>query len=141
METYRQKKVEQEQIDNLPVSSPMRIKPTSRGHSQPPVRPKSQVLRNSQSREANISAMVGSVDNIEQGDDGSHGGSETGSSGEPSLKLFVKPVQKSNRSIMYNALQYSCLPGAVNDAAKRKVLDVSSYIILDFYSHSNRFFS
>ena len=42
-------------------------------------------------------------------------------------KLFVKPSQKSNRSIIHNAISHCCLAGSVNQEIKNKVLDVSTY--------------
>ncbi|XP_043271268.1 patronin isoform X3 [Venturia canescens] len=38
-------------------------------------------------------------------------------------RLFKQPTTKSNRSIMFNAVQYCVFPGTVNQEAKQRVLD------------------
>lgn len=82
-----------------------------------------------------------SADQLDQIDAHSqHGSSDAGSStAEPNYKLFVKPSQKSNRSLILNALQYSVFPGEVNKEAKQKVLEVSKFVkILVFGTLSDR---
>ena len=46
-------------------------------------------------------------------------------------KLYVKPSQKSNRSIIVNAISHCCLAGVVNRAVKDKVLEASWQFPLD----------
>lgn len=55
------------------------------------------------------------------------------------MKLFVKPAQKSNRNIVYNAIQYSVLAGAANSDKKAKVLEVKKFL-LKLKHHLIRFF-
>ncbi|XP_026472214.1 patronin-like isoform X2 [Ctenocephalides felis] len=38
-------------------------------------------------------------------------------------RLYKQPLAKSNRNIMLNAVEYCVFPGAVNETAKRRVLD------------------
>lgn len=46
-------------------------------------------------------------------------------------KLFVKPKVKSNRSVIHNAICYSCLAGSVNQQLKDAVLQVFIYFMYE----------
>uniref|UniRef100_A0A5S6R3N8 CKK domain-containing protein n=1 Tax=Trichuris muris TaxID=70415 RepID=A0A5S6R3N8_TRIMR len=121
LEEYQKRKAEQEAMEQsstllgaVPNVTPrMRL---TRNQSQPPVRPKSQMI----SSKSAMPTETSSVTNIDRLTDSCV--SEPGLS-EPALKLYVKPVQKSNRTIVYNAIQYSVLVGSVNVDSKRKVLE------------------
>ncbi|KAK0403528.1 hypothetical protein QR680_016975 [Steinernema hermaphroditum] len=88
----------------------------SRGHSQPPYgRPKSQV-EESKSRTLQRGAANRPQSSVEEPQK-----IFVPSTAEPSLKLFSKPVPKSNRSLIVNALTYSVFPGAVSNDQRNKV--------------------
>ncbi|KFD70182.1 hypothetical protein M514_03269 [Trichuris suis] len=122
LEEYQKRKAEQEAMEQSSSSSfgtLPNVTPRSRltrNQSQPPVRPKSQMMS---SRTA-LQTDTSSVSNIDRLTDSCV--SEPGLS-EPALKLYVKPVQKSNRTIVYNAIQHNVLVGSVNVDVKRKVLE------------------
>ncbi|KRY29345.1 Calmodulin-regulated spectrin-associated protein 1, partial [Trichinella spiralis] len=127
LEEYQKRKAEQEALEqsgNLNSSystlppAPSR-RHLARGQSQPAGRPKSQIVSsNRPSASASTATIANSVTNI----DTLANNMETSSSAESALKLFVKPTHKSNRSIVFNAIQHSVLVGSVNDETKRKVL-------------------
>ncbi|VDO97788.1 unnamed protein product [Soboliphyme baturini] len=136
-EEYQRRKAEKEKNDqssnNSLASTPVGIGSKgimrlNRGHSQPPIRPKSQVLFNADSYAASPSnTPTWSLNNIDLiNSNKTPVFAETcpeSSSMEPALKLYVRPSQKSNRSIVCNAIQYSVLAGSVNDETKKKVLE------------------
>ncbi|KRX83806.1 Calmodulin-regulated spectrin-associated protein 1, partial [Trichinella sp. T6] len=127
LEEYQKRKADQEALEqsgNLNSSystlppAPSR-RHLARGQSQPAGRPKSQIVSsNRPSASASTATIANSVTNI----DTLANNMETSSSAESALKLFVKPTHKSNRSIVFNAIQHSVLVGSVNDETKRKVL-------------------
>ncbi|KRY82548.1 Calmodulin-regulated spectrin-associated protein 1 [Trichinella pseudospiralis] len=126
LEEYQKRKAEQEALEqsgNLnssyttlpPAPSRRRL---ARGQSQPAGRPKSQIVSSNRPSSASTATIANSVTNI----DTLANNIESPSSAESALKLFVKPTHKSNRSIVFNAIQHSVLVGSVNDETKRKVL-------------------
>lgn len=50
------------------------------------------------------------------------------------LKLFAKPVAKSNRNLITNALQFSVFPGAVSADARNKVSKIFINGMKNIYS-------
>ncbi|CDW54078.1 Calmodulin regulated spectrin associated protein [Trichuris trichiura] len=122
LEEYQKRKAEQEAMEQSSSSfgTLPNVTPRSRltrNQSQPPVRPKSQMMSSSRTALQTDASSVGNIDKLMDSCV-----SEPGLS-EPALKLYVKPVQKSNRTIVYNAIQHNVLVGSVNVDVKRKVLE------------------
>lgn len=94
-------------------------------------RPASQYVTNNASgggsAAVGTSNTHGSVDNLDL-NDGKSQSSDGAASGswclaEPTLKVFVKPTQKSNRNLVLNAIRDRVLVGAANNEKKTKVLE------------------
>ncbi|TKR80028.1 hypothetical protein L596_014164 [Steinernema carpocapsae] len=124
-ENYQKKKRENELRENgaFPATRSASTVGTSsssntlnRGHSQPPYgRPRSQV-EESKSRTLQRGAGNRPQSTVEEQQK-----IFVASIAEPSYKLFAKPVAKSNRSLIMNALTYSVFPGAVSNDKRNTV--------------------
>ncbi|CAD6189201.1 unnamed protein product [Caenorhabditis auriculariae] len=99
LDDYKKKKIEKELGVDLPSA-----RSSSRGHSQPPFTSgiQSARLRGQSSVEQRVTVS---------------------SLNEPTHKLFGKPVTKSNRGLIINALQFSVFPGAVNNATRNATME------------------
>ncbi|KAF8380870.1 ptrn-1 [Pristionchus pacificus] len=139
LDEYKRKKVEKE----LGMDSARSVSSVGRGSSQPPfARTKSQGLsetpRLPSSGVASGSGTLGRARGQSNVDEARR--IAVPSCAEPALKLFAKPVAKSNRNLITNALQFSVFPGAVSADARNKVLGElaksgAKHVLLLFRDH------
>ncbi|VDN02096.1 unnamed protein product [Thelazia callipaeda] len=111
LDDYKRKKVEKEMENNEICNG--------RGHSQPPIVPRSKNTEGINNRMKRISRPQSSFD---ESNASSSARVTVPSTAEPTLKLFSKYVHKSNRSMIINALQYLVFPGNVWDKQRNEVL-------------------